>query len=290
MVLNRRPSEFFAPAPLLAVALLGLNDHLGKALFHNAVTGKLSDVALCFFLPLLVSAALRPLWRHDRARLTGSALLAAAVFATLELSLTADAWFSAALAFVGRPFGITGAVFTRDPWDLLALALVPVAHAYGLRRLRARATAAGLPLLARVPVLAGTLLLLGATSPGPVCSERSAPVAFRVSDGCAGGGLIVVDPDEFLGRIVVHNGDALFGASEGEYDGGACPFRLDRGGWWVETKTCARELEPGVDAGRGPCGPGMARRCQATLEGEELWIACQGGGPGCRARLTLEGQ
>src|SRR6185369_4359506 len=96
-------SEFFAPAPLGAVALLALNDHVWKARFHDAVTGKLSDVALCFFLPLLLSAVLRPIWPAHRPRLAFAAALAAVVFVTLELSLTADAWLSAAVGAVGTP-------------------------------------------------------------------------------------------------------------------------------------------------------------------------------------------
>jgi hypothetical protein len=48
--------EFFSACPLLAVALLGVNDAVLKLAFHNAITGKLSDFAGCFFLPLFTSA------------------------------------------------------------------------------------------------------------------------------------------------------------------------------------------------------------------------------------------
>jgi hypothetical protein len=40
-------TEFFAPLPLAAVALMVVNDRVLKPLFHNGVTGKLSDVAIC---------------------------------------------------------------------------------------------------------------------------------------------------------------------------------------------------------------------------------------------------
>ena len=46
-----RIGEFFAPLPLAAVALLVVNDTWLKPAFHNALTGKLSDVAVCFMMP-----------------------------------------------------------------------------------------------------------------------------------------------------------------------------------------------------------------------------------------------
>ena len=63
-------TEFFAPLPLLAVGLMVVNDRVLKPRLHNALTGKLSDLAVCFFLPLFVSALLGFLLkRHPRARI-----------------------------------------------------------------------------------------------------------------------------------------------------------------------------------------------------------------------------
>jgi hypothetical protein len=276
--MSRRPSEFFAPAPLAAVALLGVNDHLLKPLLHDALTGKLSDVALCFFLPLLISALLRPLWRADRPRLLVAALIAGAVFTVLELSLMADRWYSAALAAVGRPLGVTGAVFTRDPTDLLCLSLVPLAYWYGLRRVGADVGAA-IPRLARAGVLGATMLLLGATTRTPECDQRAAPVTFRVQGDCGAGGIVVVSVDGDR-EVTVYNGQALFAASSGRYTAGLCPARLDQGGWTLYANQC-----PPGDG--GSCDPSWS--CPATREGGTLWVTCQSSGSrtGCRSRLTL---
>ena len=54
----RRASEFLSPLPLAAVVLLVANDHVFKGAFHNTLTGKMSDFAGCFFLPLYVSGVL----------------------------------------------------------------------------------------------------------------------------------------------------------------------------------------------------------------------------------------
>ncbi len=54
----RAAREFFAPVPLAAVALLAANDHFLKAWWPGFVTGKLSDISGCFFLPLFLSAFL----------------------------------------------------------------------------------------------------------------------------------------------------------------------------------------------------------------------------------------
>ena len=324
-----KQSEFFAPAPLVAVAVLGLNDHLGKPVFHNAVTGKLTDLAACFFLPLLVSTLLRPLWRRDAQRLLFAALFAGGVYAAIKLSLTADAWLGAALALVGRPLGIPDAVFTRDLTDLLALVMVPVAYWYGRRRL-GRPAATRPRWLLRGPALGATLLLLAAESPPNKCDTRSAPVTFRVGGECGQAGIIVVQGEGFDGDLQAANGKATVGAQHGQYIGSACPFRLDTGEWYLEGDVClpptpdggapdagagdaggdagalagdggafagdafagdSGGLPPGSGAGGGYCPPQQHRRCDVTLENGELWMACQRGGPTCRARLTVvEGQ
>ena len=59
--------EFFGPLPLAAVALLAVNDHVLKARWPGLVTGKLSDVAGCFLLPLFLVRVER---RERRSRKT----------------------------------------------------------------------------------------------------------------------------------------------------------------------------------------------------------------------------
>jgi hypothetical protein len=129
--------EFFAPAPLGAVVLMALNDHVLKARFHNAATGKLSDLAACFFLPLLVAGVLGMLvplrlgWR-----LALGAVVTAAVFVALELSDIAGAVFALVTTTLGAPLGVHRVLLTRDLTDLFALAAIPLACAHAWMRRR----------------------------------------------------------------------------------------------------------------------------------------------------------
>lgn len=126
--------EFFAPAPLVAVGLMALNDHVLKARFHNAATGKLSDLAACFFLPLLVSGVLGLVVRGRLGwRLAAGAFVTAAVFVALELSDVAGAVFARVCTTLGAPLGVHRVVLTRDLTDLFALAVIPLAYLHALR-------------------------------------------------------------------------------------------------------------------------------------------------------------
>jgi phosphotransferase system glucose/maltose/N-acetylglucosamine-specific IIC component len=128
--------EFFAPLPLGAVLLMVINDRVLKAWFHNAVTGKLSDLAICFFLPLFCSALLGIAWpRRPRIRLIFGALLAAAVFTAQEIWTGFQTAFLALLRRVGSPLGLQHFGLTTDWSDLWALLMVPLAVGYGWRRL-----------------------------------------------------------------------------------------------------------------------------------------------------------
>jgi hypothetical protein len=132
-----RMIEFVAPLPLAAVALMAVNDRLLKPWFGNAVTGKLSDIAVCFFLPLFTSALLGLAWRkHPRARVLVGAGIATLVYTAQEMW----PWFRdtllAMLRVVGPPLGLRSFGLTDDVTDLLALLMVPLAVAYGWRRLR----------------------------------------------------------------------------------------------------------------------------------------------------------
>lgn len=132
--------EFFAPLPLASVALLALNDHVLKRAFGNAVTGKLSDVAVCFMLPLFVSACLGVVTPLSlRVRLWTGAILTITAFTALEIHGPSAAAFARFLPLVARPLGIDGAVRLTEDWtDLLCLPLSFAAVAYGLRRGAAR--------------------------------------------------------------------------------------------------------------------------------------------------------
>jgi hypothetical protein len=132
------PSLLTHPVPLAALALLAVNDHALKPAFHNAVTGKLSDVALCFFLPILLAELGRLLCVRASVRIAGAALVTALVFAPLELSESCTQIFCAALAHVGPWLGVQGPfVMTRDASDLWTLLCVPLGVAWVQARERA---------------------------------------------------------------------------------------------------------------------------------------------------------
>lgn len=307
-------AELGALLPLAMVGLLVANDRLLKCAFHNTVTGKLSDVAICFLMPLLVAAALGLLagW-SARARLWVGAAVTVIVFSTLEMSDVAGDWFRHLLGIV---VGAQRIVLTRDPTDLLALACVPLAVAYGRRRARAGAlhprwaSAAG-----ACALVAGSLALM-ATSEPVQCSDWSAPMAFNVEGDCGAGGVIVVEADSISGRLTITNAGALLSLlpignstyNELRYTGSSCPYAFDRGDWVVNLGLCGvAPPPPPVDAGQpgdggdasapgGDAGaplrqcPPSYRACHAALEGDVLWFTCNAGDPNvtiCRSRLTV---
>lgn len=135
--------EFVSWAPLTAVALLALNDHVFKDLWPGAVTGKLSDFAGLFYFPLLLTAGGRlavGAWRAlagaprgtripplRRAHLTLAAVLTGLVFAAINLDPRAMRVWDAALSLVMPSRG------TVDASDLVALVMLPLAWAWGAR-------------------------------------------------------------------------------------------------------------------------------------------------------------
>lgn len=128
--------EFIAPLPLAAVVLMVVNDRVLKPHLHNELSGKLSDIAVCFFLPLYLSALLGLFWwRKPRARLALGCTVAASAFVAQELWPAFQSLFLAALRAVGSPLGLGHFGLTSDLTDLWTLLLVPLAFAYGCRRL-----------------------------------------------------------------------------------------------------------------------------------------------------------
>lgn len=123
--------EFLAPLPLFAVALMAVNDRWLKPAFHNALTGKLSDVAICFFLPLYVSALLALVTRWPRVRRVAvGAAFTACLYTALKISQPAADLFCELLRPLGVPLGIRSFRAWADPTDLITLPLVWAAVRY----------------------------------------------------------------------------------------------------------------------------------------------------------------
>ena len=116
---------------MCAVVLLAVNDALLKATFHNALTGKLSDLAGCFMLPLFISALLSLARAPGRWRLGVGALLTTAFFVAIKLSDGAANQTCLLLAPIARILGIAGTLhIVADPTDLIALLMVPLSIVY----------------------------------------------------------------------------------------------------------------------------------------------------------------
>jgi hypothetical protein len=116
------------------VALLALNDHVLKRSWPGLVTGKLSDLAGCFVLPLFVSAglAVATSWPARR-RLAIGAAVTVLFFAALKLSPTVAGNVARVLDAMWAPLGREGGPIAADPTDLVALPLALAAFAWGTR-------------------------------------------------------------------------------------------------------------------------------------------------------------
>jgi hypothetical protein len=118
-----RLESLASPAFIAALALLVLNDFALKPLFHNALTGKLSDFAGLFSLTLFATT----LWPRQRGL---AAALIAGAFAFWKTSYAEPLieWLNAVSPFlIGR---------TVDLTDLVALPVIPLA-AWAAPQLRA---------------------------------------------------------------------------------------------------------------------------------------------------------
>lgn len=121
--------ELIHPVPLLAVALLLVNDHLlkGAGVLPGWLTGKLSDFAGLLFFPLLLTATYRTgrwLARKRDVRLTPPMLRVA-------LAVTAAGF--TALKISPAIAAAAGAI--ADPTDLAALVMLVPAWLLGRREI-----------------------------------------------------------------------------------------------------------------------------------------------------------
>ena len=156
-VLSTPGSGLLHPLPLLAIAVLCLNDHLLKAHFGSVWTGKLSDFAGLAYFPLFLQA----LWELLAARrgfyvgpslieLVGCVAATGIVFSltkSTELGAAAYGWGLALLqwpfvllygAVKGSDLSLRPVALARDLTDLVALCALGVPLWCGRRRVRSQ--------------------------------------------------------------------------------------------------------------------------------------------------------
>jgi hypothetical protein len=112
-----RAAVYVHPVALGALALLLLNDHVLKARWPGAVTGKVSDVAGPVVVAALLGSLARSLVAWRRAE-------AAAWWAVAAAFVVLKVWAPAAT--VAAPL-LGGGGVVRDPYDLLGLLALPLA-------------------------------------------------------------------------------------------------------------------------------------------------------------------
>lgn len=123
--------ELVQPIPLVAMAVLALNDHVlkGAGVLPEWLTGKLSDFAGLLFFPLLCTALPDTVLALTRApwdptlrmwKAVTACLVTGVGFAATELSPAAAAAYAALVTAIGIP-----SRSTADPTDLVALVMLP---------------------------------------------------------------------------------------------------------------------------------------------------------------------
>lgn len=134
--------------PLVAMAVLAVNDHWAKAAFDNWWTGKISDVAGLFFFPLLLQGVgewlgLVPVANR---KVLGLCMLATAlVFTAIKLWEPAGDLYSVGVGWLQAParwaFGgrMEAVRLVRDASDLGALPVMGLTAWLGARRAAAAA-------------------------------------------------------------------------------------------------------------------------------------------------------
>src|SRR4051812_25133379 len=132
---ERGAPEFFSALPLAAVALFALNNGVLKRAWPGMITGKLSDVTICFFLPLFVSALLERGSRLAVAtRVATGIVLTATIFIAVKTSAIASRVLDHDIALLLAPFGIRTAPNRVDVTDLCALPMLAAAWLYARRK------------------------------------------------------------------------------------------------------------------------------------------------------------
>jgi hypothetical protein len=254
------PAGLF-PLLLVAAGLLALNDHFLKARWPGLVTGKLSDAAGCFALPLLVSAVLGLATRWSlRARLALGAFATVGLFSAIKLSqVAADAVAGWLATLTNGPSRILA-----DPTDLAALPFVGLAFWYGVFAGEGPAPRRRLAQAGRLALLAATVTVLTATSRVRYCKpDRFAGTRLRSETDCGPPGDVTLRVSQSC-RVSLEGADAV-----------GLPGRGDRSDVPGEGGTIHLGGEGPLAGVTAPPGHVQHNSCTMTPEGELLRAECR---------------
>jgi hypothetical protein len=197
---QRRTFPLFSPAPLLAVGVLFLNDHVLKAIAPSPMTGKLSDVAGLVVFPLLVVSCIDLIQgrrvgpsRTSAGDLFVAVSLTGAVFSLIKLLSPAAQVVNEGLGVIQwlltlgpiRGAAPTPTSMLVDPSDLIALPAL--LGSWWIARGREPRTGRSLPLFDRrwgqAAILLVVLAVTAATSPAIQSSREALEQEIRLQAG-----------------------------------------------------------------------------------------------------------
>ncbi len=148
----------------IAVGILLVNDIYLKFAFPSTITGKLSDIAELFVLPLAVTVvALSVAAGTPRRATVISAALYAAIGAVF-IAMKTDVGFASAVRAALGPVTGGGTTAVADPTDLVALPALVISFAVIYRALHSRATVS--PRWRALPILGLAVFAAVANTPG----------------------------------------------------------------------------------------------------------------------------
>lgn len=151
---NDRFRLLIQPAFLLALIVLVVNDHYLKSAYPGWLTGKLSDFAGLFMLPILIYAIAGKWLRTNRGLVT----LHVAIGAAFVIWKIAAVEIMFAAIYQVLPIDLPGRV--KDASDLYALVMLPLSYFY-IRRFRNETLAGLLPSKFRIALAHLALILSG---------------------------------------------------------------------------------------------------------------------------------
>lgn len=132
---ERAREAFFTWQALGAVALFGLNNFWLKWAFPGYLTGKLSDAAAAFFLPLFLSALLAPLTPFSAAkRISYGSGITLAVFLCVKGNEMCSSLLNRLVEILTSWTGLVLMPNLADPSDLIVLPIVAISWHFGRQR------------------------------------------------------------------------------------------------------------------------------------------------------------